>query len=825
MIITDFHLSGYKRLALRKIKSIHYKPKEKAQVILGSNGSGKSSLIRELSPLPSNYNDYPNGGFKKETIHHNGVVYQLENVFDENGNSYYFIVDGVNLNPGLNITTYRELVKEHFGYTQDIHDVITGVKKFTSMSVSERRSWMLRLSDADYSYALKYHKRLAEQIRDLQGSIKRNQERLAVEVNKDVTPEMQKQLEEDARSLTEILYKLLESKQNVSSMPSMDYHSAIHQTAATIESLIESLDGIAEYKDERTLNSTIHQYRGELNNLLVQIKDLTEKIEGYIKRQEALAKTNNTSASDVIKAIENLEEEIDGIQKQIALNIHVDDPVNTLSALTMVEEPLTNILTHLDSLDRANQSPEALAGHLKQESLLTSSINELIKRSDDVFLEVKDLEEAKSKGTIQCPSCQYSWVPNYNEVDFSKKRDEHRVLVRMLEQRKEEHQKLTKIIQNSQRYFDLHQQFYLLQSQFASLRPFFNYVASTDKLETAPSSITVDISRFKQDLNIMSRVSGYNKLLTEQKELLKAIQAAKDTDTSKLQEIINQEELSLVKLQNRHRELVANLQRAEFYSKTYTRITELYTQFRALIKDRKAYLDNEILVNYQKALNEIIQAVRLELNTLQQSISYITTHKAQITRLKEQIEEDQYNQSLLKMAEKALSPKEGLIALGMSGFINYFVALINDSIGTIWKYPFELVPIDITSEDGVELDYKFSVDVDGRPAAPDISEASTAQQEIINLAFVMVMMRVMKLFNYPLFLDEFASSMDYAHRLAAYQAIDSMIDSEKYSQIFMVSHYEQGYGGLNNHEILMLCDANVPLPAGTIYNRHVEIVT
>jgi hypothetical protein len=65
--------------------------------------------------------------------------------------------------------------------------------------------------------------------------------------------------------------------------------------------------------------------------------------------------------------------------------------------------------------------------------------------------------------------------------------------------------------------------------------------------------------------------------------------------------------------------------------------------------------------------------------------------------------------------------------------------------------------------------------------------------------------------------------MDPAHRKAAYDAIDKLIESEEYSQIFLVSHYQEGYGALTDSEILVLCDSNVRMPQGLPFNKHVTM--
>lgn len=61
MIIEKLELKFYKRMLLRSINHITITPKSKIQIILGTNSSGKSSLLKELSPLPANPSDYLKG--------------------------------------------------------------------------------------------------------------------------------------------------------------------------------------------------------------------------------------------------------------------------------------------------------------------------------------------------------------------------------------------------------------------------------------------------------------------------------------------------------------------------------------------------------------------------------------------------------------------------------------------------------------------------------------------------------------------------------------------------------------------------------------------
>ena len=52
--------------------------------------------------------------------------------------------------------------------------------------------------------------------------------------------------------------------------------------------------------------------------------------------------------------------------------------------------------------------------------------------------------------------------------------------------------------------------------------------------------------------------------------------------------------------------------------------------------------------------------------------------------------------------------------------------------------------------------------------------------------------------------------------------IDHLIESTDYSQVFLVSHYQDGYSSLNSSEVLVLCDSNIELPKGMAYNHHAQ---
>lgn len=64
MIIHYIKLTDYKRIKLNNLKTIEIDFSEPLQLILGTNGCGKSSILSELTPYPPSSEFYSKGGWK-----------------------------------------------------------------------------------------------------------------------------------------------------------------------------------------------------------------------------------------------------------------------------------------------------------------------------------------------------------------------------------------------------------------------------------------------------------------------------------------------------------------------------------------------------------------------------------------------------------------------------------------------------------------------------------------------------------------------------------------------------------------------------------------
>jgi hypothetical protein len=202
-------------------------------------------------------------------------------------------------------------------------------------------------------------------------------------------------------------------------------------------------------------------------------------------------------------------------------------------------------------------------------------------------------------------------------------------------------------------------------------------------------------------------------------------------------------------------------------------------------------------------------------------VSRIDIQAALLTSIEKQIAEYQEQAEVYKIMLKELSPTEGLIAKGLINFINHFVIQMNAIIKKVWLYPLEIQPV-FQLDDELELDYKFQVKVNDKNDISDVSLGSSAMKEVIDMAFMRVSMKYLKLDKAPLFLDEFSVNMDSAHRKSAFNTVTDLMTNSNHSQVFLISHYEDSYGSIANADVVVLCPNNVVIPKGCGYNNCVD---
>jgi DNA repair exonuclease SbcCD ATPase subunit len=218
----------------------------------------------------------------------------------------------------------------------------------------------------------------------------------------------------------------------------------------------------------------------------------------------------------------------------------------------------------------------------------------------------------------------------------------------------------------------------------------------------------------------------------------------------------------------------------------------------------------------------VIRQLHQQLGKKEEVLNAVKIQQAVVAELTKELSSLEVKEKALKAVSDELSPVDGLIAEGLMGFIRGYVQQMNQFIKKIWTYPLQVKNCGVSDENGVELDYRFPMLVDSpENIKKDVSKGSSGMKDIINFAFRRVAMKYCGLGSSPLFLDEFAITLDKEHRDGATRAIKSMIEAENFTQLFMISHYESMYSAFTNADICVLDTKNIVVP--DIYNRHVTI--
>ena len=496
-----------------------------------------------------------------------------------------------------------------------------------------------------------------------------------------------------------------------------------------------------------------------------------------------------------------------------------DDPKGASEQLPLVLDNFESLALDRNDIGELDPMVPPVLELEREVSTLTDKLLGIESSLTENSKKLHTLEHYRSKGVTECPNCHHSWIPNYDPQQAHLLEGERGEL-QTLRVRYSDRLEFLKIQSEIyRRLFENRRRVLETIRSAPALAPLFQYLRET--YESTDQWLT-DIQHAPREMGDHLKIQA----IREKMEAVTRELAERVTDTPVDITIVDREiaEIteSLHNHQSRHRVLLEEVHFDRQLQSSLNQANELSARIIDLHRRKDAFTKEEIVHYIASLIDEVIVMHNLRLTSLERSLTTIDIQKGVVSSLENSISAKEFDLRLLKLAISALSPTEGLIARGMGGFINRFVRDVNAFIENFWLYPLALETMDV-SGDEVDLDYKFMVRVNSDHVVKDIQESSRGQREVINLAIRATCMKYLGLRQYPLFLDEFAARMDPAHRKAAYDAIDKLIESEEYSQIFLVSHYQEGYGALTDSEILVLCDSNVRMPQGLPFNKHVTM--
>ena len=790
MKITYLKLKHYKRFPLSDEEEREFTFDAKLTMLTGPNGCGKTATFNELTPLPSDKADFYPGGYKEIHITHNKVNYKLISDFSS-GSTFSFFVEDDNLNISGNVSTQRELVRQHFGITPMIHSLLTGVESLTNMTLPVRKKLFSEITHLNIDEVLSKYTDLKDQLKVNQSLLKSRTALLNSEtvklIDKGRLEDLLKQSEGHHKEIEQLL-RFREGLQRYrEENVDEDSDKYMHVVRSQLDIYMRLFDShnlaLTSFSQSRLDQDTAKLI--ETKAYLSQLLDLYQKNEKAIKEFEGLS---GHDIDAVRTRITELEQSIERYrQDMVYLDVDTDDTELINQAVLSLSVGLEDLLSEMPGNDPRVYSKTTYNQMLEKRQSLYDLQQTHVRKELQLVSNLKHLEEHSID--VNCPKCDHQW--NYTRGQGSKEDllREIQVVQVLKTQTEKELQELIKTIEDNENYFRQYIQYsgYVNRTRDA-LGRFWKVIADEDLIFKSPLEVRSKLHQLSVERVHFNEVKQRQYELTELKTKLELLVIAAETNLDNL--IYEQEALGddLTDFMCDRNDLEDSIRSLKDTQRLIARMTEARSILKASTVNVQMNSANLLLGRLTSLIDSELSVIKVKLIEIDGLIYDNKNVQANVDRYTEETNDILTNIKVLELILEELSPKNGLIAQSISSFLNMIILNVNSIISSVWDYKMELKVINVGDE---SLNYKFKVMVEDKLTISDASVCSKGMKEIIDLGFKLLLYKLLNLDHYPLFLDELGSHLDSSHVVKIVNLINNLTYSDKYSQVFLISHKEK----------------------------------
>lgn len=821
VLIKSITLCGNKRLLPADIKYFHAKFENTHQLILGLNGSGKSTTIQELNPMPATPADYLNGGYKKIVIEHLGNTYTLLSTIGTN-NHHSFIMNGIEMNEGGTSSVQKILVLEHFNLDEKLIEVLTDQARFHLFSPNERRNWLTRLSGTNMDFAISFFKHLKTLHRDSEAVVKHIDARLAKESSDITTPEQLEELERAQNKLEQSVLSLLEYKdKDVGDVSHLRSHleALSHECRRLAEEIVRT-------KVVKPINGIYG--RSELielrERLRVDIQSCTDQEHLLLKEHSELkdalnaaAEVENRDVGELLTLKTQTENTIASHKRNLSRFNEIKDAVSIHGATDAIWQTLNSMVIELydnsestftrDAMDEANNKLDSIKDRV---------------RVTGVKLDATKNARASLIGTeeVECPECSATFKPGVDPTMLKNLEDKILKYENVLDGLKQERDDVDKYLSEGLSYIAQYKRLVALMNNTPSLKPLWDELKAIDLTSNSPHVLLPIMNAWYKDVELHLAISKLESELIHVDATIGKIRAVENTEISYTQKRVAGISDKISEVQARRFEAQEIYDLSTLHLNNSDAVSDMYTKLLELTKRR-----NEIKIQLldsltQSELTSLLYEMNAKLSEYTGDLNRAKSAREILADLTFQKQKAEHERDILKTLLKELNPTDGLIAKQSKMFIEQFVEQLNSVIAAVWSYEMKVLPCPIESE---KLTYKFPLYFPATDASTqDVAKSSAAQKGIVDFAFKLVVMAYLGLEDYPLYLDELAPSLDEKHRINIMAYVKNFVESKQCSQMFMISHYLESHGVFQNTNNIVMDKTNL-LSLPKEYNTDVVI--
>lgn len=800
-------LKNYDRLSVTGIDYIEINFNEDVLLVLGDNGSGKSSLLSEITLWPTEKTDYLDDGYKYIELHNPQGQWASEMTMVGKKASYQLYKDGVALNETGSITRQKELVMMHFGMDQSIKDLIMGHEKFTLMSPARKKDWFLKMRSMDYEWVMKLHKKMMEDLRDISGAIRVGHKQLMIESAKLVEKSQLIKYQREVELIEGVLEEMMGQWRGLSSMSVGESRTLeIEQMIKVYDQKISLMTIPKSSQDELLENIKAAEISVASHQALM--KQLSQNIHDI---RDDIAKLNSLHLSDISDIDKRVDELNDSRQKLMALGAVYKPDIEKIKDAWLIHKPqVMQVLYDVPKLEASYFSIDELQILMGRRVVLEKDAYDWDVQFQSLKSQAEHMNRHKDVIDITCPNCQHGFNTIYNAAKYTELVNQSNVAYEKFIEIKKSIKDISDRIDVRANAIASMQTFVRLKNQLGILSDFWEII-SRDKVITSGQSISSVCDAF--DLHLDRCVE----LIKIEKNLLD-LTSVKTVNLYEQKTSVASLEAKLISLENQY---VEHLNCVSKDTNTITQakkdiecikvITGYNQKLRLLYAEHVKHVRARVQYDCQVQYNKMISEITEYRNDMMKTIRLAQAQEGIVELLSRELKELEDKKENLEILIKQLSPNEGIIAKSISNFMSQFVTQINDCIAKMWTYDLEVLEC-VKDSESFELDYKFGFcAADVRPRS-DVIKGSTAIKDVIDFAFRFVTQIYLNLCNEPLFLDEFAAHFDPKHRIKAGEFIRQCIDENIFSQVLMISHYREMYDGFSNVQVCALAQNNIELP-------------
>lgn len=821
MLIKSITLCGNKRLLPAGIKFFNAKFTNIHQILLGLNGSGKSTTVQELNPMPATPADYVNGGYKKIVIDHNSNEYVLLSTIGTN-NHHSFIMNGIELNDGGTSSVQKMLVLEHFNLDEKLMEVLTDQTRFHLLSPNERRNWLTRLSGTNMDFAISFFKHLKTIHRDSEAVVKHIDARLAKESSDITTPEQLAELEEAHKHLENSVLSLLEYKdKEVGDVGQLRGHlDALSQECRRLAEdivavkIVKPINGIYDRSElialREKLSGQLQSYKEQEQALLSEHAELRDAL-------LAAAEVENKDLGELEVLKSNAEAKVKELKAGITRYHTLTNPVGIHGATDAIWLTLTDMIVELYDNSECTFNRDKINDAETKLEELKDKVRAMGINRDRIF---NTRERLMGTESVECPSCNNIFKPGCDPSILQEFEEKLLKYDNALETLKDEREVLDKYLSESASYVAQYKRLIALMNNTPSLAPLWADLKAIDLTTSSPHTLLPITNEWYKDVEKHLAIARLEPELLYLDATIAKIRAVESTELSYTQNRVNKisEQIEDISRQQFEAQEVYDL--STLHLDNRDTICDMYNKLLDLTK-RRNIIKSELLDTLtQHELTKLLSSMNVKLSEYTGNLNKAKSARELLADLTFQKQKAEHERDILKTLLKEINPTDGLIARQSKMFIEQFVEQINTVISAVWTYDMKVLPCPIESD---KLTYKFPLYFPSTDSSTqDVSKSSAAQKGIVDFAFKLVVMAYLGLEDYPLYLDELAPSLDEKHRINIIEYVKNFVESKQCSQMFMVSHYMESFGVFQNTQNIVMDKTNL-LSLPDSYNTDVII--